>query len=65
MMRSKFALAANPLKWLWIGLLVALMTLIVVGFLRNNERERAESGFREQADERLDRLDANIQSAFN
>ncbi len=61
----KFSLAASPLKWLWIGLLVALMTFIVAAFLRSNEQDRAEADFHDQANERLDRLEASIQSALN
>ena len=64
-MRKLFARGARRLTWLWIGLLVALMTLIVTGLLRSHERARAEDDFHDQANARLDRLEANVRSTTN
>ena len=61
-MRDKLIRSASALAWLWIGLLVALMTLIATGFLRSHEQERASDDFHDQAGARLDRLEANIRS---
>jgi two-component system, sensor histidine kinase len=64
-MRKPFTRNASPLTWLWIGLLVALMTFIVTGLLRSHEQRRAEEDFDDQANARLDRLQANIRSTTN
>jgi len=64
-MRKLFALGARPLTWLWIGLLVALMTVIVTVLLRTHEQARAKDDFHDQANARLDRLEANVRSTTN
>ena len=54
----------RPPLWLWGGVLAAIVTLIVSGFIRRYEEKHVETDFRTSAVERFDRLQGNIELAL-
>ncbi|HEX8978538.1 MAG TPA: EAL domain-containing protein [Parasulfuritortus sp.] len=54
----------RPPLWLWGGVLAAIITLIVSGFIRRYEEKHVETDFRTSAVERFDRLQGNIELAL-
>ncbi len=65
MLRRYYAMNLNPLKWLWSGLLVALITLLSFGYLRDQEEHEAQGHFERAAAERLGRLESNVRFALD
>jgi diguanylate cyclase (GGDEF)-like protein/PAS domain S-box-containing protein len=63
-MHGLFARKRPPL-WLWGGILAAIVTLIVFGFIRRYEENHVETDFRTSAVERFDRLQGNIELALD
>ena len=59
------AVKISSFRWMWAGLLLAVMTAMVWGILRNDELSRAQDYFDQAAAERFSRFEGNIESALD